>query len=523
MPTLDWIGKNAVTEHHKEVPFKILAHREDFSFGEKDTGNMIVEGDNLEALKALLPYYKGKVKCIYIDPPYNTGNENWSYNDKVNSPQIKEWLGKLVNDEDLSRHDKWLCMMYPRLMLLREMLGNDGIILISIGDDELCNLLMILNEIFGVSNQQGIFVWKSRLKPTNAGEAKYRPQKTTEYVLAYSKNSLIIEYLPVSVENTKYKYPHKDKNGTYRLTTILTSNRGMFQRETMRFEINNFKPNENQRWKAGFDVINNLFATGYLEFKNGIPFKKHYEHEENFITQPLYTFIESDFSGTAESGKTELNKLLGLSHKFDTVKPVKLIEFFLKVFTKDNDLVLDSFSGSGTTAHAVLDLNRQDSGNRKFILIEMEKEICQNITSERIRRVIKGYGDTEGLGGGFDYYQLGETLFDEQGKIRETITFSELARHVFFAETGTPLEKKEIGKNPLLGIKQGLAVYLLYNGILKDKTPNSGNVLTRDVLQNLPPHNGAKVIYGTSCRLSRNTLRENSITFKQIPYEIKIS
>ncbi len=415
MPTLHWTGKEKVINHHHEVPFRILEHIYAYKNGEKTeeenkNGNRIIHGDNLEALKSLLPEYEGKIKCIYIDPPYNTGNENWIYNDNVNDPKIKKWLHTVVGKEDLSRHDKWLCMMYPRLKLLWKFLSQNGIILISIGDDELSNLIYMLKEIFGDLNQQGIFVWKSRLKPTNAGEAKYRPQKTTEYVLAYSKNYSAIEYEPVLVENTKYKYPHKDEKGNYRLTTILTSNRGMFQRETMRFEINGFRPDENQRWKAGFDVITHLFSNGYLEFRKGIPFKKHYEHEENYITQPLYTFIENEFSGTAESGKTELNNILGLSHKFDTVKPAKLIQFFLKVFTKNDDIILDSFAGSGTAAHAVLNLNKEDGGSRRFILVEMEN-YAEDITAERVKRVITGYGDTEGTGGEFDFYKLGGLLF----------------------------------------------------------------------------------------------------------------
>ncbi|MDV4270369.1 site-specific DNA-methyltransferase [Acinetobacter baumannii] len=191
MPTLNWIGKEAVEKHHKEVPYRLLEPVVELSCGDEQSGNLLVQGDNLHALKALLPRYAGKVKCIYIDPPYNTGNEKWAYNDNVNSPEIRKWLGEAVGKEGetLDRHDRWLCMMYPRLLLLRKLLSDDGIIFISIGDDELGHLILMMDEIFGKNNQIANFVWKSRAKPSNTGEAKLKPQNDAEYIVAYRKKN----------------------------------------------------------------------------------------------------------------------------------------------------------------------------------------------------------------------------------------------------------------------------------------------------------------------------------------------
>lgn len=220
MPTLNWIGKEAVEKHHKEVPYRLLEPVVELSCGDEQSGNLLVQGDNLHALKALLPRYAGKVKCIYIDPPYNTGNEKWAYNDNVNSPEIRKWLGEAVGKEGetLDRHDRWLCMMYPRLLLLRKLLSDDGIIFISIGDDELGHLILMMDEIFGKNNQIANFVWKSRAKPSNTGEAKLKPQNDAEYIVAYrKKNKPKFNLINSGVARS---YPHTDIDGNYRLQTI---------------------------------------------------------------------------------------------------------------------------------------------------------------------------------------------------------------------------------------------------------------------------------------------------------------
>ena len=389
MPTLNWIGKEAVVNHHQQVPFHLLKDVLELACGEPGDGNLIVQGDNLVALKALLPYYAGQVKCIYIDPPYNTGNEGWAYNDNVNSPVIREWLGKVVGKEDetLDRHDRWLCMMYPRLVLLKQFLRDDGILFISIGDDELASLNFLLDEIFGRQNQAAIFVWKSRVKPSNIGTAKFKPQRGSEYVLAYSKRPDAVSYNSILSGKTR-SYPHQTEDGRkYRFQTILKSNRGENQRDTMRFEIAGFTPPPTQRWQGGEEFIHDLHSRGYIEFRNGIPFRRYFEDEEPDEHSPLYTFIQPEESGSAESGKNLLNEILGNTHGFDTVKPPDIIERLLAATTSGNDIVLDSFGGSGTTGHAVLNANDEDSGSRRFILVEMDENIARNVTSERVRRV----------------------------------------------------------------------------------------------------------------------------------------
>lgn len=256
MPTLEWIGKEKVINHHQEVPFRVLERQ--YSFDEngqtaEDNGseNMIIRGDNLEALKALLPRYEGLVKCIYIDPPYNTGNEGWVYNDNVNDPKIKKWLGEVVGKEgeDLTRHDKWLCMMYPRLKLLHKLLAEEGVIFISIDDNEQANLKLICDEIFGPQNFIAAFVWKSRAKPSNTGNAKYKPQNDAEYIFCYKRreNPQFVEVASGKLRS----YPHRDRDGNYRLQTILKSNRGENRRDTMRFSLNGYTPPPSKRWQAG--------------------------------------------------------------------------------------------------------------------------------------------------------------------------------------------------------------------------------------------------------------------------------
>lgn len=286
MPTLNWIGKDKVLNHHLEVPFHVLERQYSFDEAgkhEEDNGseNMIIHGDNLLALKSLLPKYEGKIKCIYIDPPYNTGNENWVYNDNVNDPHIQRWLHQVVGKEgeDLSRHDKWLCMMYPRLKLLQRLLADDGVIFISIDDNEQAKLRLICDEIFGNGNFLATIVWKSRAKPSNTGDAKYKPQNDAEYIFLYG-NGNTKQFLQVNSGKNR-SYPHSDFDGEYRLQTILKSNRGESRRDTMRFEINGYKPPETKRWQAGKDTIEELFNNNRITFESGEPMLKYYKHEEN--------------------------------------------------------------------------------------------------------------------------------------------------------------------------------------------------------------------------------------------------
>jgi len=526
MPSLKWIGKQAVVKHHKEVPFRLLEPVPELSCGATDSGNLIVQGDNLHALKALLPRYAGHVKCIYIDPPYNTGNEGWIYNDNVNSPEIRKWLGEVVGKEGetLDRHDRWLCMMYPRLLLLKQFLREDGAIFVSIGDHELATLRLLMDEIFGIGNFISSLTWKSRAKPSNTGEAKLKPQNDAEYILCYKKN--VYPKFRLIKSGRERSYPHSDIDGNYRLQTILKSNRGESKRETMQFELNGYKPPPTKRWQAGDKAIRDLFDRNRITFQTGEPMLKYYEHEEADEFSPFYCHVTKELSGTAESGKKTLNEVLGIEHGFDTVKPIQIIRYLLNRILLDGDIVLDSFAGSGSTGHAVLEQNAEDGGYRRFILVEMDENVSRNVTAERIRRVSQGYTNAkqaiEGLGGNFQFCTLSdEPLFTSEGQIRSDVTFEQLAEFVWFTETGTGWTKTA-DHTPLLGIYKGTAIYLLYNGILKDRGDLGGNVLNSRTLAVLPAYDGAKVIYGARSRFDRSKLVRMGIEFRQLPYELTV-
>jgi adenine-specific DNA-methyltransferase len=383
---LNWAGKSDAFRALQAPTTATLAPAEDESVNFKETKNIFIEGENLETLKVLQKAYYGKIKMIYIDPPYNTGNDSFVYPDRF-AESREEYL-KRINDKDeeglLMRegqfrknskdsghyHSNWLSMMYPRLYLARNLLHVEGAMLVSIGDDELAGLTMMMNEIFGEENQIGIFVWKSRAKPTNAGNAKFRPQKVAEYVLAYGRKPA--DEILLNVDSAKKRtYPHEDKEGQYRTTTILTSNRGMFRRETMRFEAGGYKPDEDTRWKAGRSLIEDLFQRNRILFnEDGIPLEKKYKHEEDDPLYPIYTFMEPDLTGTAETGKSELNELVGNQHGLDTVKPVSLMKYFCSTFTNPGDQVLDFFAGSGTIGQAILELNTEETPSRSIILVQ---------------------------------------------------------------------------------------------------------------------------------------------------------
>ncbi len=519
MPTLDWIGKSKVVNHHLEVPYRVLDRQYSYDKEGQHTEyngseNMIIHGDNLEALKALLPQYEGRINCIYIDPPYNTGNEKWVYNDNVNDPRILKWLGEVVGaeGEDLSRHDKWLCMMYPRLQLLRRLLTDDGLIFISIDDNEQANLKLICDEIFGRNNFVTTLVWKSRAKPSNTGDAKYKPQKDAEYILCYKKN--IMPKFMVVNSGKERSYPHSDEDGNYRLQTILKSNRGESKRDTMCFEINGYKPPATKRWQAGEDTIKDLFKRNRITFETGEPMLKYYEHEEREEIAPFYCHISKEHSGTAESGKDMLNKILGNQHGFDTVKPVEVIKYILSHSIDKHAIILDSFAGSGTTAHTILDMNK-DNGNRKFILIEM-MDYANSITAERVKRVISGYGEgkkaVEGTGGSFSYYELGEPLLEGEN-INENVGIDKIRQYVYFTETRCSLGVEKPDESYLMGVHLNTAYYFYYER-------NRITTLNREFLHTVKTKSDGYVIYADLCTLSNTELERYHITFKKIPRDI---
>ncbi len=573
MPKLDWIGKKAVVNHHREVPFHLLKNNDELSVGDPGSGNLLVQGDNLIALKALLPYYVGQVKCIYIDPPYNTGNESWVYNDNVTSPEMKEWLGRVVGkeSEDLSRHDKWLCMMYPRLSLLRQFLRDDGAIFVSIDDNEYANLCLLMREIFGAQNDIATLVWEKGKK----GDSKL-VSETHEYIVLFARNK---GYLT----NHKIKW-RKRKAGVDAVLQYYNDLRGRFGddhnaiRKAMMswyrslekkdprkahkhynwsddrglyFPDNFHGPDDGRENRPRYDIIHPITGKPCAKPSTGwrweeettekalaeTPPRIHFGKDETIIPNRKSYLFEVDqepmmsvFYKDGRAATLEVEGILGAG-AFPFPKDSDLLAELIGVVTEDDDIVLDSFAGSGTTGHAILKLNQSVGGRRKFILVEMDIDVCKTKTRTRLLKAVEGYtyspkkgkpSSVSPLGGGFRFCELGEPLFDERGNIRPSVSFADLARHVYFTETGEPLPMMEKIVSPLLGVHNGTAVYLLYNGILKDKTVKGGNVLTTNTLAALPGHEGTKVIYGTACRMDADRLRREGIVFKQLPYKLKV-
>ncbi len=540
MPTLNWIGKQAVVNHHHQVPYRLLTCDPELSAGDPDAGNLLVEGDNLEALKALLPYYAGQVKCIYIDPPYNTGNEGWVYNDNVNSPEIRNWLHHTVGKEaeDLTRHDKWLCMMYPRLALLREFLREEGAIFVSIDDHEVHNLRLLMDEVFGPRNFIATIVWQKMDSPKNTA---IHLSEDHDYIVLYARNAEV--WRPNRVPRTddmvaRYKNPDKDPRGPWLLSDLAARNlysQGRYPIQTPSGKVIQGPP-AGSYWRVSKEKFQELDRDNRIWWgKTGSnrPGIKRFlsEVRHGVVPQTLWPW---KVVGSTRHAKQELSKIMdggASSDLFITPKPTRLIERILHIATESDSLVLDSFAGSATTGHAVLLKNRADGGKRRFILVEMQQEVCRGVAAQRLARVITGQKSTwgeqnidmAGIGGGFRYCRLGTPLFDEGGNIAALVSFADLAAHVFFTETGAPIPKRATGKSPLLGVHEGKAVYLLFNGVMGDRRSKGGNVLTGAMLAKLPAHDGPKIVYGEACRLSAERLAREGIVFRQVPYEIKVT
>lgn len=557
MPTLDWIGKRAVLNHHREIPFHLLNTDPRLSVGDPDSGNLLVQGDNLLALKALLPHYAGQVKCIYIDPPYNTGNENWVYNDAVNSPEMREWLGKVVGAEaeDLSRHDKWLCMMYPRLQLLRQLLRPDGVLFVSIGENEVARLRLLLDEVFGERNALGTLVWKRRSSSAMRGMPLSIDH---EYVIAFGRDAGKTRLYGLAKDEDDY--PLLDAVGQPYASTDLTIGMGREERPGQYYTITNprtgreYPPNPKRVWRFFPETMSEVIRKGLIIWpddeeggKMERPRFKTYYDPNTSKPRPVSTWIDSAnandreldaeeaeyeieilTSGTTQEGGKLLDMMFG-RRVFAYPKPLSLIRSLVRCSTRANDLVLDSFAGSGTTGHATLSLNKEDGGSRRFILVELEEAIAHDVTASRLRSAVQGYAregsrrkdHVPGLGGGFTFCRLGLPLLDKAGCVGNEVSFVDLAAHVYFTETGAPLPAGQL-RSPLLGVYEGEGVYLLYNGVQGDKKPD-GNILTGQALDQLPRHSGPKVVYAAGCRLGETRLAKEKIVFKQIPYHIKVS
>lgn len=525
MPTLHWIGKEKVINHHMDVPFKVLEHSYGFDNGtqtnvETKSGNKIIHGDNLEALKSLLPEYEGKVKCIYIDPPYNTGEESWVYNDNVNDPKIMKWLGQVVGkeSEDLSRHDKWLCMIYPRLKLLHKLLSDDGAIFISIDDNEQANLKLICDEIFGTSNFITNFIWEKRTNRENRKEISYRH----DYILAYRKNKYSpnsqIKQLKMSGEALdRYKNPDNDLRGVWKSDPATAQSGHATKSQFYILKTPNGKEHNLQSgrcWVYTEAVMNEAIKDNRIWFGKdgkGVPRIKTYLNAKDRGLVPETIWFASDV-GTNESAKVDLKSMFDGNAAFQTPKPINLIERILQLSTEKNSVILDSFAGSGATAHAVLNLNKQDDGTRKYILIEME-DYAEAITSQRVKRVIKGYGVTEGTGGSFDYYELGQPLFKD-GILNEIIGIKKIRQYVFYTETKKNLsEIKHKDNKCFLGKFNDTGYYFNYE---QDEVTTLDHVFLATMKTKAEQY----VIYADNCLLTKEFMTKHHIIFKKIPRDI---
>ena len=540
MPTLEWIGKSKVINHHQDVPFRVLERK--YSFDEngqhdEDNGseNMIIRGDNLEALKALLPRYEGRVKCIYIDPPYNTGNEGWVYNDNVNDPKIKKWLGKVVGKEgeDLTRHDKWLCMMYPRLKILHKLLANDGIIAVSINDNELFNLGAIMNEIFGSFNRLACAPLRSE---PSGGKDKTVLRTGHEYILFYTKGD--VSNL-CKEEKSTGELNLKDKKGAYRKGRELrkwgaTSDRAdrpnlWFGIKTPSGEIAYPYKNDGSegywRWSRDNAGMVNILKDPesahweYSPYDEGVtvkgethrwvPYEKIRDSKKSFGWNSWL-----DGYGTNADGTAVIKAIFG-SKIFDTPKPLSLIEWIVSLHGDENAIILDSFAGSGTTAHAVLNMNKDDGGHRKFILVEM-MDYADSITAERVKRVIKGYGEgknaVEGTGGNFSFYDLGEPLLVGDC-LNEAVAPEKIREYIWFMETKQPYAPPSGGNPYYLGKHNSTGYYFYYE-------PQRMTVLDYAFLSTITEKADGTVIYADRCSISEDKLAKMGVTFKKIPRDI---
>ncbi len=550
MPTLEWIGKSKVINHHQEVPFRVLERK--YSFDEngqrdEDNGseNMIIRGDNLEALKALQPRYEGRVKCIYIDPPYNTGNEGWVYNDNVNDPKIKKWLGEVVGKEgeDLTRHDKWLCMMYPRLKLLQKLLADDGVIFVSLDFHEQPFMRLIMDEIFGASNYVSEIACVN--KPSGRSDDKYIAT-AHESIIVYRKSPLLTLGGFEPEEKITKRYNKRDTDGRlYREEDL--RKRGTHDERTDRpnlfypfffnqetgelivggndektpdgfIRIEPMKSKDVQgTWRWGQDTANaqkTYIHPRYMPNKQQWSLFEWEYLDERGAAKPTTLWDFKDVN--SERGTEVFIKYLGFKKEdFPNPKPVGTIQRILQIATAGDDIILDSFAGSGTTAHAVLNMNKADGGNRKFILVEM-MDYADSITAERVKRVIKGYGEgknaVEGTGGSFSFYDLGEPLLVGEC-LNETVAPEKIREYIWFMETRQPYAPPAGGNPYYLGRHNHTGYYFYYER-------QRVTVLDYAFLSTITERTDGTLIYADRCSIGEDKLAQMGIVFKKIPRDI---
>lgn len=506
MPTLHWLNDDEARRAARDVPYCLLEEDASLSYGDPDTRNMLIQGDNLIALKALLPYYAGQVKCIYIDPPYNTGSAFEQYEDNL-------------------EHSTWLSLLYPRLELLRDFLGEDGSIWVSIDDNEGHYLKVIMDEIFGRANFLTTIIWRKNYAPKSS--AKYI-SADHDFILSYAKNkhTWVPNLMPRSeAQNKIYKNLDNDPRGLWRPNNLAARNpysKGIYAITCPSGRVISGPP-KGSYWRVSKEKLGELDEDNRIWWgKNGdnVPAPKIFLNEviQGRVPQSFWPYEEV---GHTQEAKKESVILFG-EDVFGTPKPERLVQRVLTIGSKEGDLIIDSFLGSGTSTAVAHKMGR------KYIGIEQGKH-AETHCVPRLKKVIEG--ENGGIskvenwqgGGGFRFYRLGEPVFDENNHINSHITYPALAAHIWFSETKTPLSSAgKKAKSPLLGVYDNTAYYLLFNGILGDKRPEGGNVLTQKLLRLLPVYNGPKIIYGEVSLLDEARLRAENITFKKIPYELAV-
>ena len=543
MPVLNFKGKSSVYSHHLGVPFCSLEIDEKKSLSEKSKNgkkdnlslddNLIIHGDNLQALKALLPRYAGKVKCIYIDPPYNTGNEGWKYNDNMKSPFIKEWLGKAVGIDDLERHDKWLCMMWPRLQLLKELLSEDGVIFVSIDDNEQHRLRMIMDEIFGEENFITNIIWQKKYSPQN--DARWFSDNH-DFIVCYSNNAEV--WKPVFLERTekqdkRYKNIDKDPRGKWKTSGLDVRT---YQKE-YDYPIKTpsgrvVYPPKGRCWRCGKEKFKELVKDNRIwfgEHGNNVPSIKRFLSEVKDGITPLTVWLYDEV-GHTQNATQELKKI-GFN-EFQSPKPVNLLKKVFHIGSNKDSVILDSFAGSGTTAQAVLDLNKEDGGNRKFILVECE-DYADKITAERVRRVIKGVPSAKnenlkkGLGGSFTYCTLGKEINEENLiKGKSLPTYKVLSSYVYYIATGQTLKKVNENKDFYIGKSdKDTAFFVIYKASIKflRSKESALNLDRKEGIQKIMKAKNCKkaVVFAPDHYFdSAGELAKEGILFCQLPFAI---
>jgi len=554
MPTLQFKGKNIIWNHHLSVPYHSLEEIEDLSFkADESNGNLIVEGDNLLALKALLPKYAGQVKCIYIDPPYNTGKEEWVYSDKVNSPLIQDWLNKTVNKEDLTKHDKWLCMMVPRLKLLKELLRKDGVIFISLDNNEAFNFKQVADEIFGEENFLGVVVLQTATdnNPTQIATEH-------EYIFSYAADKEFQETwtaISEGAEKIQEKYTELKSEHEDDLEKIQKELRVWIKENTE--SLDKVTHYDNVDAKGVFhdgDVANTKFGGYEYEVlhpvtkkpckipEKGFRFPETtmkdlikednimFGDDETTLIKPkkrLETVTARFRSIIYEDGRAATKELETLFHKdfFKNPKSPKILKKLFEYSTEENDIILDSFAGSGTTGQAVMELNRQYGSNRQFVLVQMteaseqepDKNICKDKTRERIKKVIEAYDFKDG----FKYLRVGSPIDPETMLDGDLPTYQQFAEYVYYLATGGHLadKSKVDASKHFVGMEGGQAVYLIYE---EDMDKLTRLALTLQIAESIVKHSPGKrrVVFAPSCFLDEEYMTAMQIEFVSVPYNL---